>query len=595
MIDRATKLKIRRRFRSRKRQVEDIGSQAEENIEKLFFRRLPRLGDVRRFVLSWLVLFLLLIGGVVAQTRSLERFYQETGPIPGGSFTEGILGSFTNANPLYATGPVDSAVSHLLFSSLMRYDAQNRLTQDLAESYEVDELGSKYTVRLRDDIYWHDGRAITAEDVVFTYKVIQNPDSKSPLFASWQGIVVEALDDRTIVFTLPNALTAFPHSLTNGIVPKHLLGDVEMTQLRSIRFNTVSPIGSGPFKWETIEVEGTGPDDRQEQIGLLPNEKFHRGEPKLQRFIIRTFRDENSLLKSLEDQEIHAAAGLETKPDNLEPGEFEDYNVPLTGQVMAFFKTSQESLTDVKVRKALVQAINQNEIITNLGFPVIPARSPLLSSHLGYDKSMTQAPYDKEAANKLLDEAGWLRSENGIRMKDGKPLTFRLFSQATSEYTYITRELQKQWGDIGVDIQVMLQSANDLQQITIAQHNYDILLYGISLGNDPDVFAYWHSSQATVSSGGSLNFSEYRSSVADKSLEAGRTRAGAELRAIKYHPFLEAWRSDAPALALYQPRVLYLTRTPIANFEPKTFNAAFDRYAAVENWMIRMGKLVKEK
>ena len=80
MIDRTTKLKIRRRFRSRKRQVEDIGSQAEENIEKLFFRRLPRLGDVRRFVLSWLVLFLLLIGGVVAQTRSLERFYQECEP-----------------------------------------------------------------------------------------------------------------------------------------------------------------------------------------------------------------------------------------------------------------------------------------------------------------------------------------------------------------------------------------------------------------------------------------------------------------------------------------------------------------------------------
>lgn len=594
MIDRTTKLKIRRRFRSKKRQVEGIGTQAEENIEKLFFRRLPRLGDVRRFVLSWLVLFMLLIGGVVAQTRSLERFYQESGPMPGGTFTEGILGSFTNANPLYATGPVDSAVSHLVFSGLMRYDSKNRLTQDLAESYEVDELGSKYTVRLRDEIFWHDGRAVTAEDVVFTYKVIQNPDSKSPLFASWQGIVVEALDDRTITFTLPNALTAFPHSLTNGIVPKHLLGGIEMSQLRSIRFNTVSPIGSGPFKWETIEVDGTGPDDRQEQIGLLPNERFHRGEPKLHHFIIRTFRDENSLLKSLQNQELHAAAGLETMPDSIAPGELEDFNVPLTGEVMAFFKTTQEPLTDVKVRKALVQAVDQNQIITNLGFPVIAARSPLLASHMGFDKSLTQAPYDKAAANRLLDEAGWVKSENGIRAKDGKPLTLRLFSQATSEYTYITRELQKQWREVGVDIQVMLQSANDLQQITIAQHNYDILLYGISLGNDPDVFAYWHSSQAVVRSGGSLNFSEYRSGAADKSLEAGRTRAGTTLRAIKYRPFLEAWQSDAPALALYQPRVLYLTRTPIANFDPKTFNAAFDRYANVENWMIRSGKTVKE-
>lgn len=591
---RTAKLKIRRRYRRGKRQVEGMGNQAEENIEKLFFKRLPRLGDVRRFVLSWLLLFMLLIGGVVAQTRSLERHYQQAGPIPGGTFTEGILGAFTNANPLYATGSVDSSVSHLVFSGLMRYDSQNRLTQDLAAKYEVDAVGSKYTVTLREDIFWHDGKPVTSADVLFTYKTIQNPDAKSPLLASWQGITVEAPDAKTVVFTLPNALTAFPYSLTNGIVPKHLLEGVEVTQLRSIRFNTVSPVGTGPFRWETIEVSGGGPDNREEQIGLLPYEKFHRGAPKLQRFIIRSFRDENKLLDSLRQQEINAASGIETAPDNIEPGVLHDYNVPLTSEVMAFFKTSQEPLNDTKVRQALVQSIDQAKIITNIGFPVIPARGPLLIGQPGYDKALTQLPTNVEAADKLLDEAGWVRGANGVRSKEGKPLSFRLYSQATSEYAYVTKELQKQWMEIGVDIQVTLQPASDLQQVTIAHHNYDILLYGISLGNDPDVFAYWHSSQATVRSGGSLNFSEYRSATADKSLESGRTRADATLRSIKYRPFLEAWRADAPALALYQPRVLYLSRTPIANFDPKTFNTATDRYANIENWMIREGKAVRE-
>jgi peptide/nickel transport system substrate-binding protein len=586
MIDRSTRLRFRRRYRHRKRQVEGIGTQAEENIEKLFFRRLPRLGDVRRFVLSWLLLFLLLIGGVVAQTRSLDRLYQSPQPIPGGTFT--------NANPLYATGAVDASVSRLVFSGLMRFDSQNRLTQDLAERYEVDSVGSKYTVTLRDDIYWHDGRAVTSEDVLFTYKTIQNPDAKSPLLASWQGITIKATDARTIVFTLPNALTAFPYSLTNGIVPKHLLSGIEISQLRSIRFNTVSPVGSGPFRWETIEVSGDGPDNREEQIGLLPYERFHRGAPKLQRFIIRTFRDESQLLDSLKQQELNAAAGLEAKPDDISPEVLQDYNIPLTGEVMAFFKTNQEILADAKVRQAMVQAIDRAAIMDGLGYPVIPAKGPLLLSHLGYDKTVTQLPFDKAAANRLLDEAGWKRGQNGLRSKDGKPLSLKLYSQATSEYAYVTGELQRLWREAGIDIQVLLQSANDLQQITIAQHNYDILLYGIALGNDPDVFAYWHSSQATVRAGGSLNFSEYRSGAADKSLEAGRTRAGAALRAIKYKPFLEAWRNDAPALALYQPRVLYLSRTPIANFEPRTLNSAVDRYANVENWMIREGKTVKE-
>ena len=594
VINKTTKHRFKRRFRSKRRQVEGIGVQAEENIEKLFFRRLPRLGDVRRFVATWLLLFLLLIGGVIAQTKSLERHYQAAGPVPGGVFTEGILGTFTNANPLFATGPVDSAVSRLLFSGLLRYNAQNRLTGDLAKQYSVDEDGLTYTVTLRDDLFWHDGKPITAEDVLFTYRTIQHPDAKSPLNASWQGIKVEAADAKTVIFTLPNALTAFPHSLTNGIVPKHLLEGVDIDQLRSIRFNTTSPTGSGPFRWETIEVRGTNPENREEQIGLLPYEQFHRSKPKLQRFIIRTFRDENRLLNSLKKQEINAAVGIESTPDDVDPDFLQDFNVPLTGQVMAFFKTSQEPLTDDKVRKALVHAIDQSDTITTLGYPVISSRSPLLKSHAGYDPSVLQLTFDKDEANRLLDEAGWMKGDDGLRKKEGQPLTLRLYSQATSEYTHISRKLQEQWRAVGVDVQVLLQSATDLQQVTIAQHTYDILLYGIGIGPDPDVFAYWHSSQATVRSGGSLNFSEYKSVNADKALEAGRTRHGDELRSIKYKPFLEAWRNDAPALALYQPRVLYLTRTPIANFDPKTFNTAADRYANIENWMIRQGTTVKE-
>lgn len=594
MINKTAKHKIKRRFRSRKRQVEGMGVQAEQNIEKLFFKRLPRLGDVRRFVASWLILFLLLIGGVIAQTKSLDRHYQSTGPVPGGVFTEGILGTFTNANPLFSTGPVDSAVSRLVFSGLLRYDENNRLTQDLAKQYSVDDTGLIYTVTLRDNIFWHDGKRVTAEDILFTYKTIQNPDAKSPLFVSWQGIKIETTDKRTITFTLPSALTAFPHSLTNGIVPKHLLDGIDVEQLRSIRFNSASPIGSGPFKWETIEVKGVGPDNREEQIGLLPNEAFHRGEPKLQRFIIRTFRNENKLLESIKRQEINAAVGLETRPDDIDPSFLQDYSIPLTGQVMAFFKTTQEPLTDDKVRKALVQAIDHSEVITTLGYPVIASRSPLLKSHSGYDKSIVQLSYNQDEANRLLDEAGWLKDDSGLRKKEGRPLMLRLYSQSTSEYTHISRKLQEQWRVVGVDVQVLLQPANDLQQVTIAQHTYDILLYGISLGVDQDVFAYWHSSQATISSGGSLNFSEYKSGTADKALEAGRTREGDDLRAIKLKPFLESWRNDAPALALYQPRVLYLTRTPIANFNPKSFNTAADRYVNVENWMIREGATVKE-
>ncbi|MDB5186042.1 MAG: hypothetical protein JWL85_565, partial [Candidatus Saccharibacteria bacterium] len=170
-------------------------------------------------------------------------------------------------------------------------------------------------------------------------------------------------------------------------------------------------------------------------------------------------------------------------------------------------------------------------------------------------------------------------------------LKFRLYSQSMSEYAYVSQRLQSQWRAIGVDADVSLQPDDDLQT-TIASHNYDALLYGISLGVDPDVFPYWHSSQADIRSSNRLNFSEYKSAAADKSLEAGRTREDA-LRAVKYKPFLEAWRNDAPAITLYQPRYLYVTRGTVHGFEPRTINAATDRFSNVQNWMIREDKTTK--
>ena len=107
------------------------------------------------------------------------------------------------------------------------------------------------------------------------------------------------------------------------------------------------------------------------------------------------------------------------------------------------------------------------------------------------------------------------------------------------------------------------------------------------------MFAFWHSSQASSRSGSWLNFSEYQSGIADRALEAGRTRDDPAVRAVKYKPFLEAWRNDAPALSLYQPRFLYVARGKIHNFNPKQFNAPSDRYTNVENWMIREGDAIQ--
>jgi peptide/nickel transport system substrate-binding protein len=583
---RRLRLRFRRNFRLRRRQVEDIGSEAERQIELNVMRRFGHLSLVKRFVAAWLALILLLGAGVILQTRALGGYYQTLEPVPGGIYNEGILGSYTNANPVYASGEVNAAVSRLIFAGLFTYNSRNQLVGNLANGWSVDSTGEVYTVHLRPNLTWQDGQPLTADDVAFTYRVIQNPDADSPFNASWQGVTITAPDNQTVIFRLPNPLSSFPYSLTTGIIPRHILGSVPMDQMRSIAFNTTRPVGAGPFSLVNLEVSGDTPQTQQQEIELQPFANYNAGKPRLASFIIHTFGTAAAMTGSFKHQDINAMAGLTSMPAGLRRNaSIRQYSLPLTAATMVFFKTSTGVLADAKVRQALVAGANTAGIVQNLGYKTSPVNEPLLEGQLGYNPAYQQLPYDPSKAMQELDADGWKVGAGGIRYKHGRPLTFGLYAPIDSSYANVVRRLHRQWHNIGVDAQVYLQDDTQFQA-TLAFHNYDALLYSISIGVDPDVFVYWDSSQADVRSPTRLNFSEYKSATADVSLEAGRTRTGDALRAIKYRPFLQAWQQDAPALGLYQPRFLYITRGPVFGLSEHTVNSDADRLNNVQDWMI---------
>jgi peptide/nickel transport system substrate-binding protein len=170
-----------------------------------------------------------------------------------------------------------------------------------------------------------------------------------------------------------------------------------------------------------------------------------------------------------------------------------------------------------------------------------------------------------------------------MRVKEGKKLEISLVTQNTYEYSQVASELQRQWEKMGIALKVDLVNEQDLQQNHIAPHQYDILLYGVSLGTDPDVYAYWHSREAGL---GGFNLSEYKNTAVDTSLEGGRTRSDATQRAIKYRGFLEAWRKDIPAIALYQPSFDYIQSSATDGFTPHTLVSPADRFSDVVNWRV---------
>ncbi len=581
MVSRAFKLRVRRRVRLRQRQVEAFGLQAEEQLEYNLFRRLGRFRDVRRFILTWVLLIVLLGGCIIAQSRALNGYYKVPQPAAGGTLNEGIIGSFTNANPVYATSAVDLAVSRLIFAGLYKYDNNNQLVGDLASGpWSMDSAGTTYTVHLRPDLTWQDGKPLTAKDVAFTFHVIQNADAQSPFNAAWQGVTVMAVNNTTVTFTLPDPLASFPYSLTMGIIPQHILADTSMGEMRTATFNTATPVGAGPFSWSAIEVAG----NNQVRIALAPFQKYHSGAPKLSSFVVHTFRDQAGMIASFKDQQINAMSGLSQLPADVKNAR--SYNMPLTAAVMTFFKTSEGVLSDALVRRALVQGTDTNAIISSLGYPARAVREPLLQGQAGFDPAYYQDSYSQAAAVQKLEAGGWKLGSDGVRYKNKQPLSFSLYAEDTSEYAKVARQLQKQWQALGVKLDLQLQDTDDFQS-TLTFHSYDALLYGISIGKDPDVYAYWSSAQADVRAASRLNFSEYQSAAADSSLEAGRTRGDPALRAVKYKGFLQAWQKDAPALGLYQPRYLYVSRSPIFNLQEHYLNTAADIYGNVNEWMVR--------
>jgi peptide/nickel transport system substrate-binding protein len=586
---RARKLRWRRQAKQRKQMVEDLGSNAGDSFDKMFARRIFRLTNVRRFVAGWLVLMLLFITISVLQTRSLANYYLHDQPVAGGSFSEGVLGLLTNSNPLFVSGMVDSSVSRLVFSGLFSYDEQNNLTEDLAESWTLSDRGKEYIVKLRPGLQWHDSNPLTADDVVFTFKTAQNADAKSPLFHAWKDITITKLDDLTVKFTLKAAFAPFINSLTTGLLPSHILSDIEPTQLRSATFNTNSPVGSGPFMWNELEIIDTGDiETRQQNIGLIPYEGYHRGAPKIDSYIVKTFNNIEDLQEAFNERRVDAILGLDQLPEELE-GSVLVHESTLSAIKMAFFESKDGLLADKSIRTALVLSADRNGILGDLGYPVISSNSPFLRNSFAYRPGTVQAVKDVEKARETLDRAKWALGQDGTRAKGERKLEITLIGSNSYENNIISRQLQQAWADIGIDTEVILQEDQDLQ-ISIKNRSYDVLLNSISLGVDPDVYAYWHSTQEDPRSA-ALNFSNYESDVADAALEAGRSRIDIALRSAKYKPFLEEWVEDSPALALYQPRFIYVTRSELYNYRPKELNRSADRLNNVHNWMVIKDKV----
>ncbi len=508
----------------------------------------------------------------------------------GGTYTEAIVGQPRYINPILAsTNDADMDLTKVIYSSLVRLDADLKLKNDLASSIDVSSDGKVYTVRMRDDATWHDGQKVTADDVIFTITSIQSKDYNSPLATAFQGVKIEKINDTTVRFTLQKtAYAPFLSSLTVGILPKHVWEHVPAKNV-SLAEQELKPIGSGPFKFEEIVTKKkTG---EITSIKLVRNDAYYGQKAYLANIIFTFVNTHEEAIAALTGSQ---ADGIGYLPASLASSvqhrsAFNMKKLLLPQYFGLFFNQLKNPiLGDAGVRSALDLAVDRQEIVekalSGQGEPLgIPIPSGLFSF-----PDIKDAVFDIEKAKQNLDDAGWKVAEDGIRKKDGKPLEVTITTTDWQEYTKTAELIQEKWKAIGVKTNIQSLGTAIIQQTAIIPRQYEILLYGENLPADPDPYPFWHSSQ--VKSPG-LNLSLVQDKAIDKLLEDARITIDTKKRKELLHSFIEHFLDTHPAIVLYRPYYLFAQRTQLKGAGIEQGGLPSDRFNDVENWHVRVKRI----
>lgn len=531
---------------------------------------------------------ILMVGSTVGLLAMVNVSLRVAVPGYGGSFSEGIIGSPRFINPALAVSDADHDLSQLVFSGLLKATPQGEYVPDLASSYTLSPDGKVYTFTLRDGLTFHDGKPVTAQDIIFTIEKIQDATLKSPLRANWVGVQTAMLDKHTVQFTLTSPYAPFIKNATVGILPEHLWKNVSAEEFPFSELNT-SPVGTGPFKVQGME---RSPSGIPSSYTLEPFHNYAQGAPYLSELIVRFYQNEDALIHALADGDIEAAGGI--SPQAVQKLAREHIERSPLNRVFGVFFNQNEStvLRDLTVRKALSAAVDREALVQHVleGYGVAlegPVPPGVLES--------ADIPASKKtgdlalAAREILIADGWKMNDNGTLTKTigkGKDestieLVFSLSTGNVPELRNAAEFVKNTWERMGATVEIKVFDQGDLSQNVIRPRKYDALLFGEVVGRELDLYAFWDSSQRNDPG---LNIALYANPTADRLLKEIRETSEASKRVALYTQFKAELTKDVPAVFLYAPDFVYSVPNDVLGLDLGFIESPSDRFLSAAAW-----------
>jgi peptide/nickel transport system substrate-binding protein len=428
-------------------------------------------------------------------------------------------------------------VDRQIFDSLLDQSDEMEVVPSLATEWEmVDETTWKFT--LREDVYFHDGEQLNAEDVVYSLERIKNPENKSSQIGNFKEITeASAEDDFTVILKTEEPYPLLLVRLAAlRVVPKHYVEEVGNEEFAK------NPVGTGPYKFEEWV--------KDEYITLVANNDYWQGEPEVKKVVFKPVPESAARVMSLQ-------AGEADIIENLPPHQVEDIEngentkvgqADSTRFIMLVFTTENEVVSNLNVRKAINMSINRDSIVENIfsGRATVTAQ-PVGNYDLGFKKDLEPYPYNPEQAQALLEEAGY---GDGVTLNMGSPAGRYPMDKEVSE------AIASQLGENGFDVNLSFEEWGSYATKTLQGNQaYDVWLigWGSSTFDAGSTLDFWLNSELVTSYYENTEVNQ----VLDNLLNESKKTMDDTARAQLYEEVVQIVHDEAAFVPLYQQVNLY--------------------------------------
>lgn len=499
-----------------------------------------------RYLVVCILGLLILAGCSKPPTGNSADFDKDYPPESGGTLIDAMAGEPSGLIAMIAGESAASAIASNIFNSLLKYDKNLELQGELAQSWTVSQDQKTISFKLKPNLKWADGAPLTSADVLFTWKLVTDDKTRTPYGSDYKLVInAEAPDALTFRVTYPQPYAPALDSWAGlQILPQHILQGQDINTTAFAR----NPVGSNYYKLEEWR--------NGERISLVRNPNATQGQARIDRLVSRFIPDTASqFLELLADNidlmnlnPIQYARIFPARPDlNKKIALYKELGNNYT---YLGFNLKHKPFDDVRVRLAINYAINKQELIDGvllgLGEPVA---SPYKPGTRWSNPGLHPYRYDPAQAMALLREAGFEDHDgDGILDRNGKPLAFEILTNQNKQREMSAVLIQRRLKEIGIDVKIRVLEWASFVGRFIKTGEFDVVVLGWSLSQDPDQFSIWHSSQRAP---GQFNFIGYSNPRVDKLLEQGRLELNPDKRMKLYHEFAQILLEDSPIVYLY--------------------------------------------